>query len=421
MRFFGLSLCATLSAAGPGAAAENKAMIVLDGSGSMWGRIDDEPKITIARRVLTEVLAGNAGDLALGLMAYGHRAKGKCDDIEILVPAASGASSAIAAAAEKINPKGKTPITRAVRQAAETLRYTEDKATVILITDGLETCAADPCALARELEKTGVDFTTHVVGFGLSAEEGRQVACLAEETGGLYIPAGDAAALNEALTDTVVETAQAAPEPEPAPEPEAPAELPSATLDAPETVEIGKRFKVKWDGPGGHFDYVSLFDPKAQNGEGRNVGYKRLVNDDMENKQVTLIAPVRPGQYELRYLFDRKRSVIATRPIEVVDAPVSLSAPATVPIGRRFTVEWVGPGERRDSIDIFNPDARQGEGKIVRGKQLPHGDMDKRTVELTAPADPGFYQLRYWERRRPGGPRHARNRSARRRSLHHRA
>ena len=66
----------------------------------------------------------------------------------------------------------------------------------------------------------GVDFTTHVVGFGLSDEEGAQVACLAENTGGKYLQASDGAALAEALTTTVAEVA--APEPEPEPEPVAP-------------------------------------------------------------------------------------------------------------------------------------------------------------------------------------------------------
>src|SRR5690606_3596036 len=97
--------------------------------------------------------------------------------------------------------------------AAETLNYTGEPATVILITDGIETCNADPCALAQALEADGVDFTTHVVGFGLSADEGQQVACLAEETGGLYTPAGDAETLAEVLTDRVIEVAET-PEPE---------------------------------------------------------------------------------------------------------------------------------------------------------------------------------------------------------------
>ena len=141
------------------------------------------------------------------------------------------ASARMAEPPDGLSPKGKTPLTEAVRQAAAALKYTEDKATVILITDGLETCNADPCAVARELEASGVDFTAHVVGFGLSPEEGRQVACIAEETGGQYFQASDAEGLSEALTETVAEVAEPAPPPEP---PVEEAALPEATLTAPE-------------------------------------------------------------------------------------------------------------------------------------------------------------------------------------------
>ena len=190
----------------------DRAIIVLDASGSMWGQIDGEAKISIARETLAKVLKTVPADLELGLMAYGHRDKGSCTDIELVVPAATGTADQIAAAANRIQPKGKTPLSAAVRLAAEDLRYTEDKATVILITDGLETCDADPCAVATELENAGVDFTAHVVGFGLSSEEGQQVACLAENTGGKFIAAGNAEALGQALTETMV--AKPAPAPE---------------------------------------------------------------------------------------------------------------------------------------------------------------------------------------------------------------
>ncbi|WP_322866030.1 VWA domain-containing protein [Aquicoccus sp. G2-2] len=206
----------TLALAVP-VAAQERAMIVLDASGSMWGQIDGKTKIEIARETLGDVLKAVPADEELGLMVYGHRRKGDCKDIELAVPASKGTAGKIAAFANQISPKGKTPLSAAVKQAAQALRFTEDKATVILVTDGLETCEMDPCALGRELEKAGVNFTTHVVGFGLSKEEGAKVACLAKETGGEYMQAGSAAALSEALAKTVV--AKAAPEPEPEPEP----------------------------------------------------------------------------------------------------------------------------------------------------------------------------------------------------------
>lgn len=205
--------------------AADKTMIVLDASGSMWGQIDGRAKIDIARETLGTVLKSVPVGTELGLMVYGHREKGSCSDIELAVPPGTGTQDAINAFVSGLNPKGKTPISHAVEQAADILKYTEDKATVVLVTDGLETCEADPCALASALESKGVDFTTHVVGFGLTKEEGRQVACLAENTGGKYFEASDAAQLVAALTETVAEApmakptqevAEAEPEPEPA-------------------------------------------------------------------------------------------------------------------------------------------------------------------------------------------------------------
>ncbi len=197
--------------------AADRTIIVLDASGSMWGQIDGRPKLEIARETLRTVLQTIPVDLELGLMAYGHREKGSCEDIELVVRPEAGSGSAISTAADSLKFLGKTPLSAAVKQAAEALKYTEDKATVVLITDGLETCNADPCAIGAELEKAGVDFTAHVVGFGLTAEEGREVACLAENTGGKYIQASDAEGLKDALVAAV--TIEAVPEPEPAPQP----------------------------------------------------------------------------------------------------------------------------------------------------------------------------------------------------------
>ena len=56
-------------------------------------------------------------------------------------------------------------MTDAVVAAADSLRYTENAATVILVSDGIETCNPDPCAAAQILAETGVDFTAHVIGF----------------------------------------------------------------------------------------------------------------------------------------------------------------------------------------------------------------------------------------------------------------
>jgi Ca-activated chloride channel homolog len=216
MRFLA-ALCLCAATLSPLAAqAEGKSIIVLDASGSMWGQIDGRAKLEIAREALGTVLSGIDPATEIGLMAYGHREKGSCEDIELVVPPAAGTGKAISDAANAMKFLGKTPLTEAVRRAAAELKSTEAKATVILITDGIETCEGDPCALGAELEASGIDFTANVVGFGLTEEEGKAVACLADNTGGTYIQAKDAGDLVKALKTTV---AVAEPAPEPVPEP----------------------------------------------------------------------------------------------------------------------------------------------------------------------------------------------------------
>ena len=78
-----------------------------------------------------------------------------------------------------------------------------------------------------------MDFTAHVVGFGLTTAEGNQVSCLATNTGGLYITASDMAGLTDALQTTVLKAvdldeAKAAPVVEPVPAPEPTPEPPAA-------------------------------------------------------------------------------------------------------------------------------------------------------------------------------------------------
>lgn len=283
-RTIAIGAIAVLGLALPAVAAE-RAIIVLDGSGSMWAQIEGKARITIARETLASVLATLPDDLELGFITYGHREKGNCGDIETLVEPAPGTAQAIVAAAEGINPKGMTPISDAVRLAAEELQYTEEKATVILITDGLETCEVDPCQLASDLESKGIDFTTHVLGFGLSDEEGQQVACLAENTGGKYLSAADGAALVDALTTTVAQVTQAEvvaePEPEPAPEPEPVADhnfAPTASLSegGPDLTDGGPNnitwqwYHVNTDGSQGEWvgtDYYARFKGTLEPGD----------------------------------------------------------------------------------------------------------------------------------------------------------
>jgi Ca-activated chloride channel family protein len=191
----------------PSIAANADAMLILDASGSMWGQVDGQTKISAARAAVDAILAKWKPEDRLGLMAYGHRSRGDCKDIETIVPVSRFDPDKIRAAVNALNPKGKTPIADSLRAAAAALKATENKATVVLVSDGIETCAPDPCAVAAELKKAGVGFTAHVVGFDVTDPVAKsQLQCIARATGGVYLDARNAATLETALGHAVEAT-----------------------------------------------------------------------------------------------------------------------------------------------------------------------------------------------------------------------
>lgn len=206
----------------PASAEGQRVILVLDASGSMWGQVDGRAKIDIAKDVVGKVVGSWKPEDELGLVVYGHREKGSCTDIETVIEPGPLDAGAYMKAVKALSPKGKTPMTQAVRQAAEALKFTEKQATVILVSDGIETCDPNPCAVAEELKKLGVGLTVHTVGFGLDDKGAvSQLQCLAEKTGGISVLASNANELETALKKTVAaKPAEPAPAPPPAAAPE---------------------------------------------------------------------------------------------------------------------------------------------------------------------------------------------------------
>jgi len=138
-------------------------------------------------------------ELTVGLTSYGHRRKGDCQDIEVLVPIENSDRTSLLAKVEAISPKGKTPIASSVETVAESLRAREHETTIVLVSDGEETCNEDPCAAVRALKESDIQFKLHVVGFDVNASQKEQLECLASAGGGDYHGATDAASLLLAL------------------------------------------------------------------------------------------------------------------------------------------------------------------------------------------------------------------------------
>lgn len=214
-------------------AQREKINLVFDASGSMNKKLDGVPKIDIARDVLKSVVAGWDDNTERGLLVYGHRKRGDCSDIEQVVPVGMANKQAFIDQADHLTAMGETPIAKALLMAAQDLQYTESKATVILVSDGKEECGGDPCAVAKELEKQGIDFTAHVIGFDVKDPvASKQLRCIAEATGGDYQAARDREEFQAMLTAS--QTGQTVPVttvPEPPPTPVAPQPSPPAATE----------------------------------------------------------------------------------------------------------------------------------------------------------------------------------------------
>ena len=192
-------------------ASEAPLLLILDASGSMWGQIQGENKIVIARRVMGGLVDGLEDGAEVGVVAYGHRREGDCDDIETVVPIGPLDKAAVKATVDGLNPKGKTPLTRSVQQAFDALQGREGGASIILVSDGLDTCGGDPCAAVRAAKEQGLVFRLHVVGFDVAGEDTSQLECAAQAGDGLFLSAENADELSAALDQVVAMDAEVPP------------------------------------------------------------------------------------------------------------------------------------------------------------------------------------------------------------------
>jgi len=153
-----------------------------------------------------------------------------------------------------------------------------------------------------------------------------------------------------------------------------------ATLDGPVTVAAGAAFQVAWTGPDNPRDYVGIGNTARP--------YVSYVYT-RSGSPMTLSAPDEPGEYELRYFLAEGDTVIGTRRIVVGGVTATVQGPAQVAAGARFPVTWTGPGNARDFITLVKkgtPEKRY-ERYAYTAKGSP--------LELTAPDEPGEYELRY--------------------------
>ena len=182
--------------------------IIMDASNSMTGMIGKETKITAARRVLKQTIEGLSESMNVGLRVYGHRYAtddydNACRDTELVVPIGPVDKAALVAVVERIQTKGRTPLVASVLAAIKDFE-TIPNGTIVLVTDGIESCKGDIKSIAPAIKAAGLELKVNIVGFDIKEAEARQeLESIARSTGGRYLDAKNAGELLTALEATL--------------------------------------------------------------------------------------------------------------------------------------------------------------------------------------------------------------------------
>ncbi len=176
-------------------------LFIVDSSNSMWGEVGGKPKYRYSQSVLDGVMRTLPPDAQLALMAYGHRSKTDCNDVQLISPLGSHGVGDIKQMVAGLAPKGTTPLASALAQSFDVLKDAKGAKMVVLITDGGEECGGDPCEVARQLLEKGMVVRVNVVGFTLSEKEKEQLQCVAREGGGRYFDVQTPAMVSEVINE----------------------------------------------------------------------------------------------------------------------------------------------------------------------------------------------------------------------------
>jgi len=142
------------------------AMLVFDASGSMAeiGQTQQSiSRIAEAREAIRQAMPDITPFRQVGLIIYGPGEGRSCGNIDLRFSPSPNAAQRIIAEVEAIKPRGGTPLTAAVQEAAQVLSTSKGSGVVVLVTDGTETCGGKTCEVAEALGQT--DVTVHVIGF----------------------------------------------------------------------------------------------------------------------------------------------------------------------------------------------------------------------------------------------------------------
>lgn len=187
--------------------AKTQIEYIVDFSGSMKKSMAGQTQIDAAKSALFQSLNAVPQDVSVAIRLYGHRVEQSnkdqsCQDSVLEIPFGSVDVNVIKAKMSGLTPKGYTPIAYSLEQAAKDFPIQDEaQKTIILLSDGEETCGGDPVAVVKKLKAQGIQITINTIGFNVDSVTRQQLEAIAKEGNGQYFNAGNVQELNQVLKD----------------------------------------------------------------------------------------------------------------------------------------------------------------------------------------------------------------------------
>ncbi len=183
--------------------------IVFDASGSMNEISTGVTKMDTAKKALTTIANQIPTGSSVGLRVFGvtpvrENIRESCTDSRLLIPIGQYDATRMISQVQPLKSYGMTALGYSLEKAGTDFAPAQDvKKSIILISDGEETCGKDPVEVMKNLKAQGIDITIHAIGFGATEAAKGQLRKLAEMSQGSYREAEDADSLQQSLQEVV--------------------------------------------------------------------------------------------------------------------------------------------------------------------------------------------------------------------------
>lgn len=197
-----------LYSAEPSSAAEPSVNVefILDGSGSMWSRCEDAPKIVTAVNALSSTIPDLPVTARIGLRTFGLKQAPHPQDTTLLVPVGSSNRREILEGLAEVKPTGRCPLIYSIERAIVDLAEIGGAGLVIVLTDGKEDFVESPCRKLREIRPSDPEVKVRILGLCVDDEAVlREHTCLADAGGSRYIQARSETQIAEAVKRIVAD------------------------------------------------------------------------------------------------------------------------------------------------------------------------------------------------------------------------